>query len=117
MINLPAGATPIDFAYAIHSAVGNSMTGAKVNGRIVGFDYQLKSGRLWRSSPPNAKGPSRDWMKLAKSNQARTKIRQWFKREKREENVAHGRAMFEGEIKRLGLTIAMLTASTCSPTS
>ena len=63
----------------------------------------------------NAKGPSRDWMKLAKSNQARTKIRQWFKREKREENVAHGRAMFEGEIKRLGLTIAMLTAENMLP--
>ena len=116
VINLPAGATPIDFAYAIHSAVGNSMTGAKVNGRIVGFDYQLKSGEIVEViTSKNAKGPSRDWMKLAKSNQARTKIRQWFKREKREENVAHGRAMFEGEIKRLGLTIAMLTAEHMLP--
>ena len=114
--SLPAGATPIDFAYAIHSAVGNSMTGAKVNGRIVGFDYQLKSGEIVEViTSKNAKGPSRDWMKLAKSNQARTKIRQWFKREKREENVAHGRAMFEGEIKRLGLTIAMLTAEHMLP--
>ena len=116
VINLPAGANCIDFAYAIHSAVGNSMTGAKVNGRIVGFDYQLKSGEIVEViTSKNAKGPSRDWMKLAKSNQARTKIRQWFKREKREENVAHGRAMFEGEIKRLGLTIAMLTAEHMLP--
>ena len=116
VINLPAGATPIDFAYAIHSAVGNSMTGAKVNGRIVGFDYRLKSGEIVEViTSKNAKGPSRDWMKLAKSNQARTKIRQWFKREKREENVAHGRAMFEGEIKRLGLTIGMLTAENMLP--
>ena len=92
------------------------MTGAKVNGRIVGFDYQLKSGEIVEViTSKNAKGPSRDWMKLAKSNQARTKIRQWFKREKREENVAHGRAMFEGEIKRLGLTIAMLTAEHMLP--
>ncbi len=116
VINLPAGATPIDFAYAIHSAVGNSMTGAKVNGRIVGFDYRLKSGEIVEViTSKNAKGPSRDWMKLAKSNQARTKIRQWFKREKREENVAHGRTMFEGEVKRLGLTIAMLTAENMLP--
>ena len=116
VINLPAGATPIDFAYAIHSAVGNSMTGAKVNGRIVGFDYRLKSGEIVEViTSKNAKGPSRDWMKLAKSNQARTKIRQWFKREKREENVAHGRAMFEGEIKRLGLNIGMLTSEQMLP--
>ena len=116
VINLPAGATPIDFAYAIHSGVGNSMTGAKVNGRIVGFDYQLKSGEIVEViTSKNAKGPSRDWMKLAKSNQARTKIRQWFKREKREENVATGRAMFEGELKRLGITIGMLTAEEMLP--
>ena len=92
------------------------MTGAKVNGRIVGFDYRLRSGEIVEViTSKNAKGPSRDWMKLAKSNQARTKIRQWFKREKREENVAHGRTMFEGEIKRLGLTIAMLTTETMLP--
>ena len=116
VINLPAGATPIDFAYAIHSAVGNSMTGAKVNGRIVGFDYQLKSGEIVEIiTSKNAKGPSRDWMKLAKSNQARSKIRQWFKREKREENVAHGRAMFESELKHLGLTIGMLTTEEMLP--
>ena len=116
VINLPAGATPIDFAYAIHSAVGNSMTGAKVNGRIVGFDYQLKSGEIVEViTSKNAKGPSRDWMKLAKSNQARSKIRQWFKREKREENVATGRSMFEGELKRLGITIAMISTDEMLP--
>ncbi len=116
VINLPAGATPIDFAYAIHSAVGNSMTGAKVNGRIVGFDYRLKSGEIVEViTSKNAKGPSRDWMKLAMSNSARTKIRQWFKREKREENIATGRSMFEGELKRLGLTMAMITTDTMLP--
>jgi guanosine-3',5'-bis(diphosphate) 3'-pyrophosphohydrolase len=116
VINLPAGATPIDFAYAIHSAVGNSMTGAKVNGRIVGFDYQLKSGEIVEIiTSKNAKGPSRDWMKLAKSPQARSKIRQWFKREKREENVAAGRGMFESELKHLGFTIAMITAENMLP--
>ena len=116
VINLPAGATPIDFAYNIHSAVGNHMTGAKVNGRMVTFDTPLKNGDIVEViTSKSAHGPSRDWMKLAKSNQARTKIRQWFKREKREENVAHGRAMFEGEIKRLGLTIAMLTAEHMLP--
>ena len=116
VINLPAGATPIDFAYAIHSGVGNAMTGAKVNGRIVGFDYQLKSGEIVEViTSKNAKGPSRDWMQLAKSNQARTKIRQWFKREKREENVATGRAMFESELKHLGLSIGMLTSEHMLP--
>ena len=116
VINLPAGATPIDFASAIHSGVGNAMTGAKVNGRIVGFDYQLKSGEIVEDiTSKNAKGPSRDWMNLAKSNQARTKIRQWFKREKREENVATGRAMFEGELKRLGFTIGMITTEEMLP--
>ena len=92
------------------------MTGAKVNGRIVGFDYQLKSGEIVEIiTSKNAKGPSRDWMKLAKSNQARSKIRQWFKREKREENVAHGRAMFGSELKHLGLTIGMLTTEEMLP--
>jgi GTP pyrophosphokinase len=87
-----------------------------VNGRIVGFDYRLKSGEIVEViTSKNAKGPSRDWMKLAQSNQARTKIRQWFKREKREENVATGRTMFEGELKRLGLTIGMLTGEEVLP--
>ena len=116
IVSLPSGSTPIDFAYAIHSGVGNAMVGAKVNNRIANIDTKLKNGDIVEViTSKAAKGPSRDWMKLAKSNQARTKIRQWFKREKREENVAHGRAMFEGEIKRLGLTIAMLTAEHMLP--
>ena len=82
----------------------------------MGFDYQLKSGEIVEViTSKNAKGPSRDWMKLAKSNQARTKIRQWFKREKREENVATGRSMFEGELKRLGITIAMISTDEMLP--
>ena len=106
VINLPAGATPIDFAYAIHSAVGNSMTGAKVNGRIVGFDYQLKSGEIVEViTCKNAKGPSRDWMKIARSSEARSKIRQWFKKEKKEENIANGRAAFEAELKHCGISM------------
>ena len=109
VINLPAGATPIDFAYNIHSAVGNSMTGAKVNGRIVPFDHVLANGDIVNIiTSKSATGPSRDWIKLCASNSARTKIRQWLKKEKREENVAQGREMFENELRRVGLTAAYL---------
>ncbi len=116
VINLPAGATPIDFAYSIHSAVGNRMTGAKVNGRIVTFDTPLKNGDIVEVlTSKNAKGPSRDWMQICKSNEARNKIRQWFKKERREENIATGRSMFEAELKRAGYTIAAITAEEVLP--
>ena len=108
--NLPAGATPIDFAYAIHSAVGNHMVGAKVNNRIVTFDHVLKNGDIVEIlTSKSAKGPSRDWMKIAKSNEARSKIRQWFKKEKREENIANGRTAFEAELKHCGIPMKDVT--------
>ena len=104
--NLPAGATPIDFAYAIHSAVGNRMIGAKVNTRIVTLDHVLKNGDIVEIlTSKNAKGPSRDWMKIAKSNEARSKIRQWFKKEKRDENIANGRSAFDAELRHCGIAM------------
>ncbi len=116
VVNLPAGATPIDFAYSIHSAIGNTMVGAKVNGRMVGFDYQLHNGDIVEiNTSKAAHGPSRDWMKTAKSSEARSKIRQWFKRERREENIAQGRASFEAELKHAGLTMSQVTAADALP--
>ena len=114
--SLPAGATPIDFAYNIHSAVGNGMVGAKVNGRMVPYDTPLKNGDIVEViTSKNAKGPSRDWLKIAKSNEARNKIRQWFKRERREENIATGRALFEAELKHMKIPMAAITAEDVLP--
>ncbi|MDD6034046.1 MAG: bifunctional (p)ppGpp synthetase/guanosine-3',5'-bis(diphosphate) 3'-pyrophosphohydrolase, partial [Oscillospiraceae bacterium] len=100
--SLPAGSTIIDFAYAIHTAVGNRMTGAKVDGRIVPLEYQVKTGEIVEiltTKNPSA-GPSRDWLKIAKTSEARNKIRSWFKRERREENIAEGKAEVEREFRR-----------------
>ena len=109
VMSLPAGSTPIDFAYAIHSGVGNSMVGAKVNNRIASFDQPLANGDIVEIlTSKSAKGPSRDWLKICNSNQARTKIKQWFKHEKREENVAHGKSSFEGELRRAGISPSVL---------
>ena len=116
IVSLPNGSTPIDFAYAIHSGVGNSMIGAKVNNRIANIDTKLKNGDIVEVlTSKTAKGPSRDWLTICKSNQARTKIKQWFKKEKREENVLHGRSSFESEMKRMALPLSSLTDPELEP--
>ena len=116
IVSLPNGSTPIDFAYAIHSGVGNAMIGAKVNNRIANIDMPLTNGDIVEIlTSKSAKGPSRDWLSICKSNQARTKIKQWFKKEKREENVIHGRSSFESEMKRAGLPIASITDPDLEP--
>ena len=108
IVSLPSGSTPIDFAYAIHSGVGNAMVGAKVNNRIANIDTPLRNGDICEVlTSKTAKGPSRDWLNICKSNQARTKIKQWFKKEKREENIVHGKSSFESEMRRAGLPLAL----------
>ena len=105
--SLPLGATVIDFAYAIHTQVGNKMTGAKVGGRMVSFDYQVKTGdiiEILTSGSPNY-GPNRNWLEIAKTTEAKGKIRSWFKKERREENIRRGREELEREFKRNGIPL------------
>ncbi len=101
---LPSGSTPIDFAYSIHSAVGNKMVGARVNGRLVNIDYVIQNGdRIEVITSQNSKGPSRDWLSLVKSTQAKNKINQWFKTELKEDNILRGKEMIDRYCKAKGI--------------
>jgi guanosine-3',5'-bis(diphosphate) 3'-pyrophosphohydrolase len=102
--NLPSGSTPVDFAYAIHSAVGNRMVGARVNGKLVNIDYQIQNGdRIEVITSQNSRGPSRDWLNIVKSAQAKTKINQWFKNELKDDNIIRGRDMIDRYCKAKGI--------------
>lgn len=107
---LPKGSTPIDFAYAIHSAVGNNMIGAKINGEIKPLNYKLKTGEFVEilTSAQTGRGPSRDWLNIVKSSEAKSKIRQWFKKERREENIENGREAVLNEIRKIGVPASQI---------
>ena len=108
--NLPAGSTPIDFAYSVHSAVGNKMVGARVNGKLVNIDYKIQNGdRLEIITSQNSRGPSRDWLKIVRSTQAKNKINQWFKQELKEDNIIKGREMFSAYCKAKGIVQSEIT--------
>ncbi len=107
--NLPKGSTPVDFAYSIHSAVGNKMVGARVNGKLVNIDYEIQNGdRIEILTSQNSKGPSRDWLNIVKSTQARNKINQWFKKELKEENIIRGKELLIGYCKTKSLVYSDL---------
>ena len=108
--NLPAGSCPIDFAYSIHSAVGNKMVGARVNGKLVPIDYKINSGdRIEIITSQNSKGPSRDWLNVVKSTQARNKINQWFKQELKEDNIIRGKELISNYCKSKGIVLSDIT--------
>lgn len=110
VINLPTGSTPIDFAYSIHTEIGHRLNGAKVNGKIVPINYELKNGDIVEilTTTNKDRGPSRDWLQLVKSSQAKNKIRQWFKKEKKEENIVRGEEILQRELRKHGMQPAML---------
>ena len=110
--NLPAGSTPVDFAYSIHSAVGNKMIGARVNGKLVPIDYKIKNGdRVEIITSQNSKGPSRDWLNIVRSTQAKNKINQWFKAELKEENIVKGKDMLHAYCKTKGINMSNIMKS------
>ena len=110
VVDLPAGSTPLDFAYAIHSAVGNKMVGARVNGKLVNIDYKIQNGdRIEILTSQNSKGPSRDWLNIVKSTQAKNKINQWFKKELKEDNILKGKEMLAQYAKSKGFKFANYT--------